>query len=434
MRICVVTTLHEPKDDRIYYKEVLSLRKRYRDITLVAPRSSPTDEPLAPGVRFVPLSRRRGLTWRLLRLPEALVKICRLRPDVCHLHDFDLVALIPFLRVLTGAKLVYDVHEIFPEHVRSSFSNRPWLGSFLARCVEWLEYKLAGKCHVVLTVVDYQTHRFQEAGVRAIAIYNYPRPELLKRGRAPRYGPKSLDGRPVLLFHGAMNRGRGLFDMLAAIGLVRQSIPEVLLLLIGFLSEQDRDEANRVTGELHVEGNVQIVQHVDHGQIADWLSQATIGLVPTRPIVAYHHALPIKLFEFMIAEVPVLAANLPGIAPYVRTSGAGLLFESGNPVSLAEGICRMLTDEAGLRRMGENGRRAVEEKWNWGKMEERLFEVYGELDALTGRHAARMTRARRRHQVGRSRGTRGEKRENEGAQGELPIPATEPPEEPGTGR
>ena len=393
MRICVITTLHEPKDDRIYYKEVLSLRKRYRDITLVAPRSDPDGEHLAPGVGFAPLSNRKGVIWRLLRLPEALMVVCRLRPNVCHLQDFDLVLLIPFLRVLTGARLIYDVHENFPEHIRHRFSNHPHLGGLLARCVEWLENKLARKCHVVLTVVDFQTRRFRRAGVRAVALYNYPRLELLDVGRAPRPSMKSLENRPVLLFHGAMSRDRGLFDMLAALGLVRQSIPDVLLLLIGFLSQHDRDETTRVMGELHVEGNVQILRHVDHGQIAGWLGIATIGLVPTRPVVAYRHALPIKLFEFMISKVPVLAADLPEIVPYVRTSGAGLLFESGNPVSLAEGISKMLTNEAGLRRMGENGQRAVEEKWNWSRMEERLFEVYDELDALSGRRGARTDRA-----------------------------------------
>jgi glycosyltransferase involved in cell wall biosynthesis len=406
VRICVVTTLHEPKDDRIYYKEVLSLRKRYREITLVAPRSDADGEHLAPGVRFVPLSHRKGMIWRLLRLPEALIVVCRLRPDVCHLQDFDLVFLTPFLRALTGARLIYDVHENFPEHALDRFLNHPHLGGLLARCVEWLENKLAGKCHVVLTVVDYQTRRFRKTGVRAVAVYNYPRLELLNVGRAPRPSMKSLENRPVLLFHGAMSRDRGLFDMLAAIGLVRQSIPDVLLLLIGFLSQHDRDETTRMICELHIEENVQVHQHVDHGQIAGWLGIATIGLVPTRPVVQYRHALPIKLFEFMISEVPVLAADLPEIAPYVKTSGAGFLFESGNPVSLAEGICTMLADEAGLRRMGENGRRAVEEEWNWSKMEERLFEVYNELDALSRRRGARTIRAQAGRQCSAQAGER----------------------------
>jgi glycosyltransferase involved in cell wall biosynthesis len=393
VRICVVTTLHEPKDDRIYYKEVLSLRKRYRDITLVAPRSDADGERLAPEVRFAPLSHRKGAIWRLLRLPEALIVICRLRPDVCHLQDFDLIFLIPFLRVLTRARLIYDVHENFPEHALDRFLNHPRLGGLLARCVEWIENRLARKCHVVLGVVDHQIRRFEAVGARAVAVYNYPRLELLNVERAPGPGTKSFGDRPVLLFHGNMGRDRGLFDMLAAIGLVRHSIPDVLLLLIGFLSQDDRDETTRMIRELHIEGNVQILQHVDHGQIAGWLGLATIGLVPTRPVVAYRHALPIKLFEFMISQVPVLAADLPEIAPYVKTSGAGLLFESGNPVSLAEGIGTMLAGRAGLKRMGENGRRAVEEKWNWSRMEERLFVVYDELETLSRRRSTRKVHA-----------------------------------------
>ena len=60
---------------------------------------------------------------------------------------------------------------------------------------------------------------------------------------------------------------------------------------------------------------------------------------------------------------------------------AGLLYDSTSPDALAAGVLRMLSDKDGLRRMGENGRRAVQEKWNWDKMEARLFEVYDELDA-----------------------------------------------------
>jgi hypothetical protein len=94
----------------------------------------------------------------------------------------------------------------------------------------------------------------------------------------------------------------------------------------------------------------------------------------------------------------------------------------------------MLADEAGLRRMGENGRRAVEEKWNWGRMEERLFAVYDELDVLTGQRAARMARARGQHQVGWNKGIRGENRETEGARSEMSSPNAGPPEMLGIGR
>ena len=64
----------------------------------------------------------------------------------------------------------------------------------------------------------------------------------------------------------------------------------------------------------------------------------------------------------------------------MEQSTASLLYDSTSPDALAAGVL-MLSDKDDPRRMGENGRRAAREKWNWDKMEERLLAAYGELDA-----------------------------------------------------
>jgi glycosyltransferase involved in cell wall biosynthesis len=137
---------------------------------------------------------------------------------------------------------------------------------------------------------------------------------------------------------------------------------------------------------LGVREAVVVLPWVEHQSIHRYLSHSKIGLVPLQPTVKFRRNIPIKLFEYMACGLPVLGADSTSVVPYVRESGAGRLYDSTSFEALARGVVTMLGDVVALRRMGENGRKAVREKWNWSKMEDRLLAVYDELSAVgTGR-------------------------------------------------
>jgi len=55
-----------------------------------------------------------------LQSPEPSAAVLKIKPDICHIHDFELVLALPFLRLFSSCKLVYDVHEVYPEMVEAS--------------------------------------------------------------------------------------------------------------------------------------------------------------------------------------------------------------------------------------------------------------------------------------------------------------------------
>ena len=105
MKAAFVTTRHGAQDDRIYYKQALSLAKRM-DVTMIAPDDGKKlDWP--PGVTYRPIPRRRSAAGRLRSLVEAIREVCHEKPDFCHVHDLDLALAIPFIRLLTKAKSLH---------------------------------------------------------------------------------------------------------------------------------------------------------------------------------------------------------------------------------------------------------------------------------------------------------------------------------------
>ena len=105
---CILTTVHPPFDTRVFHKQARTLARAGYDVTLIAKHKC--DE-MIDGIMVLalPSSRNRlarifGLTWRAFRLA------LRQRADVYHFHDPERLLLGVLLKLLTEAKVIYDVH------------------------------------------------------------------------------------------------------------------------------------------------------------------------------------------------------------------------------------------------------------------------------------------------------------------------------------
>jgi glycosyltransferase involved in cell wall biosynthesis len=111
------------------------------------------------------------------------------------------------------------------------------------------------------------------------------------------------------------------------------------------------------------------------------LRAGCIGLLVFQP--DYYNAyigLPNKLFDYMLCGLPVVASDFPEIRKVVGEAGCGVLVDPTDPDAIAEAIIYLLEHPDEARKMGENGRRAVEERYNWGEMEGRLLDLYRSLN------------------------------------------------------
>ncbi|MBN2466221.1 glycosyltransferase family 4 protein, partial [candidate division WOR-3 bacterium] len=381
MKILVLTTLHAPNDDRIFYKETLSLRRKFSDITLVAPDHGEKGKVTDSRIRCLTLRQRGGVPGRFLKLLAAARAVWRIRPDIVHFHDYDILLVAPAMRYLLRCHLVYDAHEDYPSSVLISRLIPRALRRLAARAAKFFELAAGRACSLIITADPWTAEYLSRTGVSTCVVFNYP-PLQLFAGETSRESSRQDAGtdRTVLLYQGTMSEERGLFHMIDAMPSILLQRPDCRLLLIGLTDAGLRSEAEALAAHLGVGEALEIIAWVPHTELHGYIEQSKIGLIPWLPVDKHKHNIPIKLFEYMACGLPVLAADLPSIRPYMDESKAGLQYDSTSSRALAEGVLRMLSDEDGLRRMGDNGRRAVQEKWNWGRMEERLLAAYDELE------------------------------------------------------
>ena len=374
--------MHPSKDDRIYYKEVLSLAAQGMAIFLVAPDDGDRSR-FAAGVTFFPLKKRSGYFGRILTLVETVRVAAKLRPDICHFHDLDFVFVIPWMKLCTGAALVYDSHEAYPESLMAS----PSIPQPLRKIASWLIGKIekisARLCAVVVTADNPTAEAFMKSRIPALPVFNYPplhifqpMPELETRLS------ETYKGRKIIVYQGTMGESRGLFHMIRAMDKIRKTDPSILLLLIGLDQEKLLQETERRVELLDLRSFVDIIPWVDHRRICAYMRIAKVGLVPWQPVPKNLKNIPIKVFEYMACGLPVLGSDLPPIAEYVNPSGAGLLFPADDVDAMAEGVLALLSDETQWIAMRSRGLEAVRKKWNWALMERKLHLLYDRLASI----------------------------------------------------
>lgn len=121
----------------------------------------------------------------------------------------------------------------------------------------------------------------------------------------------------------------------------------------------------------------------DRQGVRDVLSRSRIGLVTLHPTANYVESLPIKMFEYMAAGIPVIASDFPLWRGIITEAECGVCVDPMNPQDIALAIDALLEDPTKAQKMGENGQRAIQERFNWTIEEAKLSSLYAGLERPT---------------------------------------------------
>jgi glycosyltransferase involved in cell wall biosynthesis len=152
------------------------------------------------------------------------------------------------------------------------------------------------------------------------------------------------------------------------------------VILMGHFTDKDSEQAiDALTTKYRLNGYVQYLGVVTYEKGLEMLAHSAIGIIPFRLTPALELAIPTKLFEYMACALPVVATDLPSITPFIEETKCGLVVPPQDPPAMAQAITYLLDHPDEARRMGENGRRAVIEKYNWDYESKKLLQLYDNL-------------------------------------------------------
>jgi hypothetical protein len=291
-------------------------------------------------------------------------RVARIRADVYHFHDPELIPLGLLLK-LAGRSVVYDVHEDLPRDLQ----GKPWIPPVfrgpLARIGGFVE-SLAARCFDgIVAATPAIRARFDFKLDRAVTVRNYP---LLAEFCCEPI--RWEERRDVACYVGKITEDRGLLDMLGAVA----ECP-ARLVLCGEVYPAELERHIRRAARVEWRG------YLDRASVVSVMRTCKVGLLPLHRRQSYAESLPVKLFEYMAAGVPVVASDFPMWREIVNKHECGICVDPGNVREIAGAIRWILEHPETGAAMGDNGRRAVFQNYSWEGEARKLEALY--LDVIT---------------------------------------------------
>lgn len=366
-RVCHLSSAHSGLDVRIFSKECVSLAEAGFDTHLVI-NATPleVEKAAVKGVKLHPLTPMAGRLSRMVQQTWQCYKLGKqLDADIYHFHDAEL---IPYgmLLSLAGKKVIYDVHEDLPRDILSKDWIPRWACGKVAGAAGLLEHLGAKSFFSIATATPFIARRFRRMNPKSMDINNYPLPDELAQTVAP------LARKRQICYVGGICRVRGIRPLIEALSL----LPDIRLVLCGRFSEPDFE---RELSALPGWGQVDYLGYVDRDGVGKVMAESIAGAVTLFPIPNYLESLPIKMFEYMAAQLPVIASDFPLWRQIINDADAGLCVDPQSPAAIATAIRQLADDPALIERMGKSGRQAVLSRYNWPTEADKLVKFYKDL-------------------------------------------------------
>jgi len=362
-KITHLTSAHPRYDTRIFIKECGSLIKveNYEVYLVVADGFG--DE-IHESVSIYDVGKAEGRMNRMIKTTrQVLQKAIELDSDVYHLHDPELIPVGLKLKRM-GKKVIFDAHEDLPKQILAKHYLNTYVKKFLSSFVVKAEIFALRKFDYVVTATPTIRDKFRRENINVLDVNNYPLLDEL------------IDITPTfeentLCYIGLLYETRGIREIIEAI----EDLDLTLIVAGKFFDANFENKMRKLPGWEKVDFR----GFVDRDGIKEILTQSIAGLVTLHPTPSYIEAYPVKMFEYMSAGLPVIASDFPLYQTFVTDNDCGLCVDPLNTVVISHAMQSVISDLSFAKKMGQQGKKAIKEKYNWEKEEKKLFKVYTDV-------------------------------------------------------
>lgn len=288
-------------------------------------------------------------------------------------HDLPVLPAALMAAQQYGSLLVYDAHELYPEQHH--------FGQERTKLYTEVEIILAPMADKIITVNESIAHEMQKRyGVELPeVILNCPEVNLssfnLSSKKLLREKLGIPDGHFILLFQGSLSLNRNLENLICAMSMIERE--DVTLVILG-PGDEKRNELIETAKENHIL-NKKVFFHpaVSQLELLQYTASADAGIIPYPHIdLNSYYCSPNKLFEFIVAGVPILGNDSPELNRFVSGQGIGLNMPMTGAGDIAKAIDFFCSQDLSMFRSKLH---EISPGFVWEVQGEKIVQIYREL-------------------------------------------------------
>ena len=282
------------------------------------------------------------------------------KPQVVHACDVDTVLPCYIYKLIFRKKIIF---EVFDRYAMTFISSKQGM---LHSIINFFEDLYCDRADYFITVGEKLLKTFRQKPKNYAIIMNCPEDFTLHSSKLQQNNRVS-DKQLTIVYTGGMKRGRYLENIVAAI----ENLDDVVLVTAGPIVDRNFFDEIIAVNNVKYKG----LLNPDDALILETSADIMIGLYNLE-IPENQYALPNKLFEAMMCGIPIITNVAKEV---VQETRCGIALDHINTGSIKSAVLS-LKDDIDLRKnLGNNGRNAYVLKYNWKKMEDKLYEIYDSI-------------------------------------------------------
>ncbi len=392
VKVCMISIMHGLYDDRIYWKEALSLKKYGYDVYHIGVGNEDKEFISDHGIKLIQVGRQkyfenpyadklyRIFTFKKNIYKKILAIAAGLKADVYHFHDLQINKIGKQLKSLAHKpKVIYDVHEPYPVIIGNSASN-----NLLSGIIHWIystyinhwELKCSKNYDYIISTEENVNNKYKnylKTGNVDI-IYNYS--DLNSKIDEIPFEKRKYD----TIYCGGIKPARGIIMIIETARIAKIKSRNLKFLIIGPVHEKRlKKKLVELIKKYGLSENIILRDPVPYNRVSEYYNNSKTGLAVFLDNPVHHIILPIKLFEYMAFGLPVICSDFGHFAEYVNGNNIGKLVNPAKPGEIYNALVEILDNKKIYKQYRDNGIRASNGKYNWSLMEKKLNSIYSSI-------------------------------------------------------
>lgn len=311
--------------------------------------------------------------------------IARYEIDILHMHDLYTIPIGQYAKQKVGIPLIADLHENYPAAIKAYEWANSLLGKLFARPNRWKklegQYLQSAEKLIVLSEAYKNQLTTKYGFLKDEDVYIYPNvPNTKKLQAFPDYEVLTeFQGRFILLYFGIISKRRGIHTCLQALRQLKNTIPNILLLLIGPIDKKEQKTFYSIMKEEALREYLKYIPWKDMEYIPSYIRRCDIGLSPLVKNDQHNSGIANKVFQYLAFGKPIIVSDCIPQKQLVEEESCGIIFQSENVQEFVDAVENIYRNPKESGQMGKNGKNAVENKYNVSQYGKVLVDLYESL-------------------------------------------------------
>ena len=300
-----------------------------------------------------------------------------IQADIYHAHDLNVLAAAYHCAKKYGGKVVYDSHEFYVERNRG-YKLNPLRKFALLQFEKFLIRKSDAVITVSKAIAEELSKRYKIASPTVILnVPISPRQVIVTSEKSIRVALEIQPEYKILLYTGGIAFNRGLDKVIKSL----QFLPQCYFVMMGNGPEKYINQLKEIALENGVDSRVCTFGPVPSGEVTTYAASADLGIAAIENVcLSYYYCAPNKIFEYLSANLPIIASNFPEMSRIINQHEIGGTFDPNQPQDIARAAQEVFNNPQKMEKMRENTKTAAQ-FYNWEMESKKFVKLYENLNS-----------------------------------------------------